>query len=50
MCLFDGTLPATRLAVIGFDPLFLTVARATLAGLIVIVVTEAAFAAAIALA
>ena len=32
MCLFAGTLPATRLAVSGFDPLFLTVARATLAG------------------
>jgi len=43
MCLFAGTLPATRLAVIGFDPLFLTVARAALAGfagLIVIVVTR----------
>jgi drug/metabolite transporter (DMT)-like permease len=32
MCLFAGTLPATRLAVGGLDPLFLTVARATLAG------------------
>jgi drug/metabolite transporter (DMT)-like permease len=32
MCLFAGTLPATRLAVAGLDPLFLTVARATLAG------------------
>jgi drug/metabolite transporter (DMT)-like permease len=32
MCLFAGTLPATRLAVAGFDPLFLTVARATFAG------------------
>jgi drug/metabolite transporter (DMT)-like permease len=32
MCLFAGTLPATRLAVTGFDPLFLTVARATIAG------------------
>jgi drug/metabolite transporter (DMT)-like permease len=30
--LFAGTLPATRLAVGGFDPLFLTVARATIAG------------------
>ena len=30
MCLFAGTLPpATRLAVSGFDPLFVTVARAT---------------------
>src|SRR5512135_896296 len=32
MCLFAGTLPATRLAVSGFAALFLTVARATLAG------------------
>jgi drug/metabolite transporter (DMT)-like permease len=32
MCLFAGTLPATRLALRGFDPLFLTVARGTLAG------------------
>jgi drug/metabolite transporter (DMT)-like permease len=32
-CLFAGTLPATRLAVTGFDPFFLTVARATLAGI-----------------
>ena len=32
MCLFAGTLPATRLAVFGFDPWFLTVARAALAG------------------
>lgn len=33
MCLFAGTLPATQLAVSGFDPLFVTVARATIAGL-----------------
>ncbi len=42
MCLSAGTLPATRLAVAGFDPLFLTVARAALAGsagLIVILLT-----------
>lgn len=32
MCLWAGTLPATRLAVSGFDPLFVTVARAALAG------------------
>jgi drug/metabolite transporter (DMT)-like permease len=32
MCLFAGTLPATRLAVSGFDPWFLTVARAAIAG------------------
>lgn len=38
MCLFAGTLPATRLAVSGFDPLFLTVARAALAGLAGLVV------------
>ncbi len=46
MCLFAGTLPATRLAVTGFDPLFLTVARAAIAGitgLIVIVVTQKKF-------
>jgi drug/metabolite transporter (DMT)-like permease len=30
--LFAGTLPATRLAITGLDPLFLTVARAALAG------------------
>jgi drug/metabolite transporter (DMT)-like permease len=43
MCLFAGTLPATRLAVQGLDPLFLTAARATLAGsagLIVLVATQ----------
>lgn len=42
MCLFAGTLPATRLAVAGFHPLFLTAARAALAGsaaLIVLIVT-----------
>ena len=32
MCLFAGTLPATRLALAGFDAFFLTVARAALAG------------------
>ena len=43
MCLFAGTLPATRLAVSGFDPLFLPVARAALAGsaaLIVLLITR----------
>jgi drug/metabolite transporter (DMT)-like permease len=43
MCLFAGTLPATRLAVMGLDPLFLTAARGTLAGsagLIVLLVTR----------
>ena len=32
MCLFAGTLPATRLAVRGLDPWFLTSARAAIAG------------------
>lgn len=31
--IFSGSLPATRLAVAGFDPTFLTVARASIAGL-----------------
>jgi len=32
--IFSGSLPATRVAVQGFDPLFLTVARAAIAGVI----------------
>ena len=32
--IFSGSLPATRLAVLEFDPVFLTVARATIAGLL----------------
>lgn len=32
--IFSGSLPATRLAVAGFDPLFLTAARAVIAGLV----------------
>lgn len=32
--IFSGSLPATRVAVAGFDPLFLTGARATIAGLL----------------
>ena len=32
--IFSGSLPATRLAVAEFDPVFLTVARATIAGLL----------------
>uniref|UniRef100_UPI00310171AE DMT family transporter n=1 Tax=Neorhizobium sp. EC2-8 TaxID=3129230 RepID=UPI00310171AE len=32
--IFSGSLPATRIAVADFDPLFLTVARATIAGLL----------------
>ncbi|WP_414441941.1 DMT family transporter [Burkholderia sp. 22PA0106] len=34
--IFSGSLPATRIAVLGFDPVFLTVARAAIAGLIAI--------------
>ncbi|MBP2561776.1 drug/metabolite transporter (DMT)-like permease [Neorhizobium galegae] len=34
--IFSGSLPATRIAVADFDPLFLTVARATIAGLLAI--------------
>jgi drug/metabolite transporter (DMT)-like permease len=36
--LFGGTLPATRLAVTGFDPLFLSAARASIAGFAGIIV------------
>lgn len=32
--IFSGSLPATRVAVAGFDPVFLTVARAAIAGLL----------------
>ena len=32
--IFSGSLPATRIAVMGFDPVFLTSARASIAGLI----------------
>lgn len=32
--IFSGSLPATRLAVVEFDPLFLTVARASIAGVL----------------
>lgn len=32
--IFSGSLPATRVAVLEFDPVFLTVARATLAGIL----------------
>jgi drug/metabolite transporter (DMT)-like permease len=31
--IFSGSLPATRVAVLDFDPLFLTFARAAIAGL-----------------
>ncbi|BCP56022.1 transporter [Kaistia sp. 32K] len=36
VAIFSGSLPATRLAVAGFDPVFLTVARATIAGLLAV--------------
>ena len=36
--LFAGTLPATRLAVAGLDPLFLTAARAAIAGVVALLV------------
>ncbi|MGF0520912.1 DMT family transporter [Agrobacterium pusense] len=35
--IFSGSLPATRVAVTGFDPVFLTVARASIAGLLAVV-------------
>lgn len=38
MLIFSGSLPATRLAVIGLDPWFLTAARAAIAGVIALVV------------
>ena len=34
MLIFSGSLPATRAAVAGFDPVFLTLARAAIAGLL----------------
>ncbi|WP_353134062.1 DMT family transporter [Pseudopedobacter sp.] len=36
--IFSGSLPATRAAVLDFDPVFLTVARASIAGLIAVLV------------
>ncbi|MGP1615203.1 MAG: DMT family transporter, partial [Pollutimonas bauzanensis] len=36
MLIFSGSLPATRVAVLGFDPVFLTVARASIAGLLAV--------------
>jgi len=36
--IFSGSLPATRVAVLDFNPVFLTVARATIAGLIALCV------------
>jgi drug/metabolite transporter (DMT)-like permease len=43
MCMFAGTLPATRVALSGFEPVFLTAARGALAGttgLLVLLVTR----------
>src|SRR5579875_405160 len=34
MLIFSGSLPATRVAVLQFDPLFLTFARAAIAGVL----------------
>ncbi|KLT68704.1 DMT family transporter [Flavobacterium sp. ABG] len=36
--LFSGSLPATRIAVLEFNPIFLTTARATIAGILALVV------------
>lgn len=36
VAMFSGSLPATRLAVLGLDPFFLTAARASLAGLMAV--------------
>uniref|UniRef100_UPI0033426F43 DMT family transporter n=1 Tax=Castellaniella defragrans TaxID=75697 RepID=UPI0033426F43 len=38
MAIFSGSLPATRVAVLGFDPFFVTVARAAIAGLLALAV------------
>lgn len=37
MLIFSGSLPATKAAVLGFEPLFLTTARASIAGLLSLV-------------
>ncbi|WP_295809483.1 DMT family transporter [uncultured Nitratireductor sp.] len=39
--IFSGSLPATRVAVQGFDPVFLTVARAAIAGILAILLLTA---------
>lgn len=41
MVMFAGTLPATRLAVVGLDPVFITVGRAMLAGVLAAAVLAA---------
>lgn len=38
MVIFSGSLPATRVAVLDFDPVFLTVARAAIAGVLAVCV------------
>lgn len=38
--IFSGSLPATRVAVLDFDPIFLTVARATIAGIIALCILQ----------
>ncbi|MER1967643.1 DMT family transporter [Castellaniella sp. GW247-6E4] len=38
MAIFSGSLPATRVAVLSFDPFFVTVARAVIAGLLALAV------------
>ncbi|MGK9175341.1 DMT family transporter [Yokenella regensburgei] len=37
MLIFSGSLPATRVAVLDFDPLFLTVSRASIAGVLALI-------------
>lgn len=41
MLIFSGSLPATRVAILGFDPVFLTLARAAIAGLLALVLLAA---------
>lgn len=41
MLIFSGSLPATRAAVLDFDPLFLTVARASIAGMLALMLVIA---------
>lgn len=41
MLIFSGSLPATRVAILGFDPVFLTLARAAIAGLLALVLLVA---------
>ncbi|MGE8379807.1 MAG: EamA family transporter, partial [Sphingobacterium sp.] len=36
--IFSGSLPATRIAVLDLDPFFVTVARATIAGILALIV------------